>query len=67
MPLVLPAGLRPEGCAGAEYRPEISHSCRHFTEAKVGAEKAAASSTTLLLTGSKVRTGSVPALGSREP
>lgn len=37
MSLVIPAGLQPEGCAGAEYQVKISANCRQ----RVKAEKAA--------------------------
>lgn len=49
MSSVLPAGLRPEGCAGAEHHVKMSLSHSQFGETEVGAENAARSCTTTLL------------------
>ena len=58
MPPVLPAGLRPEGRAGAEYHVEISLNRSQFGETEVRAKKAADSHTVPLPTGSTARASS---------
>lgn len=60
MSLVLPAGLGPEGRAGAEYHVEISLNCSQFRETEVRAEKAADSRTVPLPTGSTASASSAP-------
>jgi len=58
---VLPAGLRPEGRARAEYHVETSPNCSQFRATVVGAAKASDGRTTPLpTTGSTARASSAP-------
>lgn len=66
MSLVLPAGLSPEGHAGAEYHVKISLSHSQFGETEVGAEYAAHSCTTTLPAGSTAGASSALSMPGKE-